>query len=308
MNFLPKNKYLKWSVISLLIISIGLFVYQINSYKTSKTGMKYRFIEGGELKEQLGPENYCLVEFMIIGPENDTLQNCFHDDTLKEIPYPVEAHNELMEALQITKPGSTIEVLISTDSLKQKISNHYKIKLLPNNELAKFIIRVDKVLNAQQYEAYVNAKKLNRAIAENKIIDEYCAKNEKDGVWLLDSFQSIKYRVKDTKSGAFVSQTNLMSMPPVLFHATIIEYDVVVSTLKGGLIYDSKLEGRRYKAEQMANLNGLKVLDFLPFFVNEGSIGEFVTTSDHGFGAYGRIGVPSYAPLYVKISNVKVIQ
>ena len=58
----------------------------------------------------------------------------------------------------------------------------------------------------------------------------------------------------------------------------------------------------------MANLNGVKVLDFLPFFVNEGAIGEFVTSSDHGFGAYGRIGVPSYAPLYVKISNVKVIQ
>ena len=308
MNFLPKNKYLKWSVISLLIISVGLLIYQFNSYKTSKTGMKYRFIEGGEFSEQLGPENYCLVEFMIIGPEKDTLQNCFHDDTLKEIPYPVEARNELMEALQITKPGSTIEVLISTDSLKQKISNHYKIKLLPNNEMAKFVIRVDKVLNAQQYEAYVNAKKLNRAIAENKLIDEYCAKNEKAGTWLLDSFQSIKYRVKDEKSGEFVSQTNLMSMPPVLFHSTIVEFDVVVSTLKGGLIYDSKLEGRRYKTEQMANLNGVKVLDFLPFFVNEGSIGEFVTSSDHGFGAYGRIGVPSYAPLYVKISNVKIIQ
>ena len=78
--------------------------------------------------------------------------------------------------------------------------------------------------------------------------------------------------MKDEKSGKFISQTNLMSMPPVLFHAAIVEFDVVVSTLKGGLIYDSKLEGRRYKAEQMANLNGLKVLDFLPFFVNEGSI------------------------------------
>ena len=65
MNFLPKNKYLKWSVISLLIISVGLLIYHFNSYKTSKTGMKYRFIEGGELSEQLGPENYCLVEFMM---------------------------------------------------------------------------------------------------------------------------------------------------------------------------------------------------------------------------------------------------
>lgn len=305
---MPKNKYLKWAILVLIVVSISFYLFQKFSYYTSKTGMKYRFIEGGAFKEQLGPENYCLVEFMIVGPNDDTLQNCFHDDTLKEIPYPVEAHNELMEALQITKPGSTIEVLISTDSLKQKISNHYKIKLLPDNEMAKFIIHVDKILNAQQYETYVNAKKLNRAIAENKLVDEYCDKHSKEGSWLLDSFQSIKYRIKDLKTGKFVTQSNLLSLPPVLFHSTLIEYDVIVSTLKGGLIFDSKLEGRRYKAEQMMNLNGVKVLDLLPFYVNEESIAEFVTTSDHGFGAFGRIGVPSYAPLYVKISNVKIIR
>jgi len=167
---------------------------------------------------------------------------------------------------------------------------------------------VDKILSGEEYEAYSNAKILNRAMAENKIIDEFCAKKSKDGPWLLDSFQSIKYRVKNEKSGAFSSTINLLSIPPTHFKVTLVEYDVYVTTLRGDLIFDSRLEGRKYKAEQLGFLNGLRILDELPFFVNVGEIGEFVTTSGHGFGAYGRIGVPSYAPLYVKIYNVKVLQ
>jgi len=245
---------------------------------------------------------------MIVGPGNDTIQNTFHSDTMMEIPYPVDARNEMMEALQLSAPGSIMEVLISTDSLKQKISNHYKIKLLPNGQMAKFIIHVDKILNAQQYEEYTAIKTINRALAENKLIDEFCEKKSKEGSWLLDSFQSIKYRVKNEKTGVFSNQINLLSIPPIHFKVTLVEYDVYVTTLKGDLIFDSRLEGRKYKAEQLAFLNGLRILDELPFFVNEGESGEFVTTSGHGFGAYGRIGVPSYAPLYVKIYNVKVLK
>ncbi len=309
-SILPNNKVLRYTGISLVVITLGIFVYQFmfRGYSTTETGLKYRFIKGGALSEQLGPNNFCLVEYLIVGPENDTLQNTFHSDTMIEIPYPVEANNEMMEALQLAKPGSIMEVLISTDSLKQKISNHYKIKLLPDGQMAKFIIHVDKILNAEEYEAYSNAKILNRAMAENKIIDEFCAKKSKDGLWLLDSFQSIKYRVKNEKTGAFSSTVNLLSIPPTHFKVTMVEYDVYVTTLRGDLIFDSRLEGRRYKAEQLGFLNGLRILDELPFFVNVGEIGEFVTTSSHGFGAYGRIGVPSYAPLYVKIYNVKVIQ
>jgi hypothetical protein len=309
-RFLPNNKYLKWLVLSLILLTLILIGYQLifRSYSTTESGLNYRFIKGGALKEQLGPNNYCLVEYMIIGPENDTIQNTFHSDTMMEIPYPTDARNEMMEALQLSKPGSIMEVLISTDSLKQKISNHYKIKLLPSGQKAKFIIHVDKILNAQDYEVYTSEKIINRAMAENKLIDEFCAKKNKDGAWLLDSFQSIKYRVKNEETGAFSNQINLLSIPPIHFKVTLVEYDVYVTTLKGDLIFDSRLEGRKYKAEQLAFLNGLRILDELPFFVNEGEIGEFVTTSGHGFGAFGRIGVPSYAPLYVKIYNVKVLK
>ncbi len=309
-RFLPNNKVLKWTGLSLILITIAIVGYQFifRGYTTTENGLKYRFLKGGELKEQLGPNHFCLVKYMIVGPENDTIQNTFGSDTMMEIPYPIEARNEMMEALQLAKPGSTMEVVISTDSLKQKISNHYKIKLLPSGQFAKFIIHVDKILNAQDYEAYTTEKILNRAMAENKLIDEYCAKHLNGGNWLLDSFQSIKYRVKNNQTGEFSKIVNLLSIPPIHFKVSMVEFDVYVTTLKGDLIFDSRLEGRKYKAEQMAFLNGLRILDELPFFVNEGEIGEFVTTSGHGFGAYGRIGVPSYAPLYVKIYNVKVLK
>lgn len=309
-NFMPNNKILKWAGLSLLIATLLIVGYQLlfRGYKTTESGLKYRFIKGSELKEPLGPSNYCLVEYMIIGPNNDTINNTFHSDTMIEIPYPVEANNEMMEALQMAKPGSIMEVMISTDSMKRKISNHYKVKLFPDGQMAKFVIHVDKILNAQEYEAYTSAKMINRAMAENKLIDDYCAKKSKDGIWLLDSFQSVKYRVRNEKSGEFSNTVNLLSIPPIHFKVSLVEFDVYVTTLKGDLIFDSRLEGRKYKAEQLAFLNGLRILDELPFFVNTGEIGEFVTTSGHGFGAYGRIGVPSYAPLYVKIYNVKVLK
>ncbi len=309
-SYLPNNRILKWTGLSVLLLTLGIVGYQLifRGYQTTDSGLKYRFIKGSKLSEPLGPNNFCLVEYMIIGPNNDTINNTFHSDTMIEIPYPMETNNEMMEALQMAKPGSIMEVMISTDSMKKKISNHYKVKLFPDGQMAKFVIHVDKILNAQEYEAYTTAKILNRAIAENKLIDEYCAKNLKGGNWLLDSFQSIKYRVKNEKTGEFTQTANLLSIPPIHFKVALVEFDVYVTTLKGDLIFDSRLEGRRYKAEQLAFLNGLRILDELPFFVNTGEIGEFVTTSGHGFGAFGRIGVPSYAPLYVKIYNVKVLK
>jgi hypothetical protein len=55
-------------------------------------------------------------------------------------------------------------------------------------------------------------------------------------------------------------------------------------------------------------INPIIALNRLPFFVPSGVTMEFVITSDMGFGSAGRIGVPAYSPLYLKVYNVKPIQ
>ena len=306
MSFLEKNKWLKWAILALAIVSVGFYFYKNSGYQKTEKGLQYKFLQGKPLKEIYGPENYCLVQYMIIGPNNDTIENSFHSDTLYEIPYPVEPRNELMEGLQMASPGSTIEVLIPTDSLKAKIAGTYKIKLLPDKQMAKFVVHVEKILNTQEYEAYVNQKVIARAMAENKLIDDYCAAHSKEGTWYLDSLQSIRYRF--TENGkSLPNKGNCLSDAPIRKGSQELEFDVVVSTLKGDLVFDSRLEGRKYKAAYSQYLNGLRVLDELPFHAIDG-VSEFVTTSIHGFGGVGRIGVPTYAPLYVKIYNVKELK
>jgi hypothetical protein len=87
-----------------------------------------------------------------------------------------------------------------------------------------------------------------------------------------------------------------------------LEFDVLVTRLNGDLIFDSRLENRKYKTDVNGMINPIIALNRLPFFVPSGVTMEFVITSDMGFGSAGRIGVPAYSPLYLKIYNVKPIQ
>ena len=57
---------------------------------------------------------------LIVGPDGDTLVSSYGNDTLVEVPYPPVATNELTEALRLASPGSKVEILLSTDSLKLK--------------------------------------------------------------------------------------------------------------------------------------------------------------------------------------------
>jgi hypothetical protein len=71
-SILPNNKVLRYTGISLVLITLGILVYQFifRGYSTTETGLKYRFIKGGALSEQLGPNNFCLVEYLIVCYKN----------------------------------------------------------------------------------------------------------------------------------------------------------------------------------------------------------------------------------------------
>ena len=119
-----KNKKLQIGIISTLVLtSVAFYIYRSYfSYKTTESGLKYRFIEGEQANQPRGEGWYCLMNYMIVGPKGDTIVSSYSADTLMEIPYPTEAKNELTEALMLATEGSKVEVLLSTDSLKLKNS------------------------------------------------------------------------------------------------------------------------------------------------------------------------------------------
>ena len=284
-------------------------------FKTSDKGLVYKFTQGEALKKPYGPHHFMLLNHMLIGPNGDTLENSFKSDTLEELPYPMQAKNELLEALMMMGSGTEMEVKISTDSLKQKIGGSPLIGLLESGKEARFIIRVDKVLSAEDYDAYRNQKFLNRIMAENKLIDEYAAKNcvanLPEGGWLLDSIKMIKYRIKRADGKYDVEQRRLENAP-VLKSAKAATFHCEVYNIDGTLLVNSSMEGRMYKAEKVGvdpfesalAIYDVKCLNILPFYLNEGEVGEFLVTSANGYGNKGRIGVPAYAPLRVVIKSV----
>lgn len=307
---MKKQKILIGIIIVLAVLSAAFYGYRtFFSYTTTESGLTYRFTKGKQISVPFSNDHYCLINYMILGPEGDTLVSTYGNDTLVEVPYPPLATNELTEALRLASPGSKVEILLSTDSLKLKNSSDYKIQLLPNGQMAKVVFDLERVITNQEYYEFLANKSFQRAIAENKLIDNYAVKNP--GLWQLDTFEMIKYRVLSDTQGLFCNMwvsPNLFSNAPIQKAAPAVTFDVVLKRLNGVLIYDSRLENKRYTADYSGQINPIRALNILPYYVDEGMDVEFLVTSDYGFGAPGRIGVPPYTPLSVRIFNVEPIK
>lgn len=307
---MKKQKILIGIIIVLAVLSAAFYGYRtFFSYTTTESGLTYRFTKGKQISVPFSNDHYCLINYMILGPEGDTLVSTYGNDTLVEVPYPPVATNELTEALRLASPGSKVEILLSTDSLKLKNSSDYKIQLLPNGQMAKVVFDLERVITNQEYYEFLANKSFQRAIAENKLIDNYAIKNP--GLWQLDTFEMIKYRVLSDTQELFCNMwvsPNLFSNAPIQKAAPAVTFDVVLKRLNGVLIYDSRLENKRYTADYSGQINPIRALNILPYYVDEGMDVEFLVTSDYGFGAPGRIGVPPYTPLSVRIFNVEPIK
>jgi hypothetical protein len=297
-------------IVALTFISLGFYFYRnFFMFHTTKSGLKYRFIEGEKIETPLNSDNYCFVNYAIIGPDGDTIQSSYNSDTFVEVPYPVNPQNELMEALQMASAGSKLEVKISTDSLKKKVSSHYKVQLLPSNQWTRVIFDVYKIISAQDYYVFISDKAIKRLNKEQNEIKKYIQDNKNKEPWVLDTLAKVYYRYAKNNTGKdcpILTPNMLQFMPKQLEDE--LEFDVVVSRLNGNLIIDSRVEGRKYKSTWEQFINEIRALNEFPFYVKPGCNMEFLVTSSFGFGANGRIGVPSYSPLHVQVFNVKTIK
>jgi FKBP-type peptidyl-prolyl cis-trans isomerase len=296
MNFL-KKQWIPLTLLLLIVVSLGYFLRKplgiwLGSWEKTTRGGYYRVTEGKKWDKMPGAGYHIVFQYVLTGPEGDTLVNLAKPGVEQHMMYPMEPKNELEEAMQAGAPGSTVEVLIPVDSLKQRISGNLQIMNLPSGEQAKFIIRIIKVLNDAQYAGYQNQRFMERLQAENRQIDAYAARFKKP--WVLDSVKFIKYFIEPkTETPRFVT-------------GQAVTFDAEVMTLEGQMIINSAPTGKPYQMEIGKSSYNLAAFDQVLQYLGEGETGVFLVTSDYGYGDQGYYTmVRPYSPLIVKINNAK---
>lgn len=295
MNFVKKH-WLTLSLVLLILASLAFFLRKplgiwLGGWEKTQRGGYFRVVEGKKWDKMPGAGYHIVFQYVLTGPEGDTLVNLAKPGVEQHMMYPVEPRNELEDAMQNGAPGSVVEVLIPTDSLKQRISGNLQIMNLPSGENAQFIIRIIKVLNDAQYAGYQNQRFMERLQKENKLIDDFAARMKKP--WLLDSTRFIKYFIENKTQSPRFTEGRVVS-----FHAE-------VATLDGRLLINSAPTGKKYLMEIGKNTYNMAAFDQILQYMAEGETGVFLVTSDYGYGDQGYMNiVKPYTPLMIKITDL----
>ncbi len=299
-NKLKNTLFKDWkttAIFILLLITIGFFAYRIISnsisgFKVTESGLKYRFITKLKGKTPIQGD-IILMKYAMISSKGDTLVNHFKNDTFMEINvYTNKPNNELMEGMFMMGAGDVAEFKILSDSLKKKIRNE-TTDFLPLKSEVSFIVRVEQVLNYDQYVIYRTRKRLKIYEIEDRAIDKYAEDLKKN--WILDSFERVKYFIENKTNN------------PRFKDGDIIEFHAKVSLLNGQLDIDSKMEGRKLRVELGKDNYRISGLHRVMYYLANNESGIFLVPSSWGYGAAGKIGIPSYAPLAIEIYEPKKI-
>lgn len=298
LSTLKNRAFWNWKNTTLVLlgtIAICFFLFRtignlFNGFKTTDSGLKYRFIT--KLKGRTPVQgDAILLNYAMISTQGDTLINNLRNDTFMEINvYSNKPNNELMEGLFMMGSGDIAEFRIPSDSLRKKIKNDI-IENLPERTEVVFLVKVEQVLNYDQFTEYKVKKRLKIYEKEDKAIDAYAAKIKKN--WILDSFQRVKYYIENK-----TDKPRFKDGDKISFHARVTQ-------LNGSIDIDSKMEGRKLEIELGKVNYRISAFDKVMYFLAEGESGMFLVPSEWAYGAAGKIGLPSFSPLSVEISEIK---
>lgn len=299
MNFVKKH-WLTLTLLLLILAALAFFLRKplgiwLGGWEKTTRGGYFRVVEGKKWDKMPGAGYHIVFQYVLTGPEGDTLVNLAKPGVEQHMMYPMEPRNELEDAMQNGAPGSVVEVLIPTDSLKQRISGNLQIMNLPSGENAKFSIYIIKVLNDAQYAGYQNQRFMERLQKENKAIDGFALKTPKP--WVLDSTKFIKYFIENNTTS------------PRLQEGTVVSFHAEVATLDGQLLINSAPTGKKYLLEIGKNTYNLAAFDQVLQYMRPGETGVFLVTSDYGYGDQGYMNlVKPYTPLMIKITDLTLNQ
>lgn len=299
MNFLRKY-WLPLTLLLMILASLGFFMRKqlwiwFGGWEKTDRGGYVRVTEGKKWDKYPGPGFHIIYQYVVVGPEGDTLVNMARPGVEQHRQYPETPKNELEDAMMHGAPGAVVELLIPTDSLKLRVSNNLQVMNMPSGEYARFIVKIIKVLNDAQLEAYRNQRLFDRLKEENKRIDKLAATVKQN--WQLDTFTWVKYYIENPVAG-----DSLRTGEKVMFNAE-------VSTIDGQQVINTAPTGKLVYLEIGAGKASLPAYDLIIPKMKPGENGVFLVNSEQGFGAEGYYNiVPPYTPLVVKIKDLKRVK
>lgn len=280
--------------IGFILFALAMLVACGGSYKTSETGLKYKFhIQNqGVKKPNVGEVLY--LHYTIFNSDGEQLFSTFQNRNGKPDVLVLEEPNyrgDYFEALSMMSVGDSATFLILADSFYRVNLNRDLPKEIKRNSKLMFNIRLVDVMSQEDAEKQKYKEKLARYDMEYNQIINYIESNQLEVETLLPS--GIKYKLEE--NGA--EKLDSGQIATIHYTGKLLDGTEFVNTYSTNQPQPFEL-GKPYEIE-FYNL----VLPLL----GEGEKGTFIIPFIYAFGEMGvnsKVPVPPYATVVYEIEVI----
>lgn len=285
--------------IGMLMIAF-LFVVSCSKragFEKTKDGLQFKYLYRSDSKilPQIG--QILFVNYTIKTEDDSMLFSTYQDlrrqDKI-ELQEPMFKGGDIYSALAMMSEGDSIAFLISADSfyIKTRGESQLPAEIKPGS-LLQFVIKLEKIVNAQDYEAIKNRERYEKLVKEVGNIDSFFKSKNWEDTKLENG---IRYYITDHTEGKKVQLGNE------------VEFHYVGTLLDNGAEFvNSYLAGGR--ARFIVGDENIKpeAMNYMLMQMREGEKATFVVPFDLAFGEYGVANlVPPFATVIYEIFLVKV--
>ncbi|MDP2174777.1 MAG: FKBP-type peptidyl-prolyl cis-trans isomerase [Bacteroidota bacterium] len=283
---------------NLLIIILLSFVFVgCNHYSKTESGLRYQFLQRGKgiVLPSIGDYLQCHIS---IYNANDSM---FYS-TFGRIPErillttPTHKGGDIMNALSILSEGDSLKALINADSFFLKTRGEIVLPdYVKTGSDLKFIIKLERRLNAFQVDSLRNAEKIERWKNEIVMINQYVIK---EGLEVkIDTLTGLRYQFHQ----------KLSDTAQKIRDGSIVTFHFIGKLMDGTEFFNSYTMGQaqtiKVFREQFQPIGMYEILTRM----KQGEKATFILPYDLAFGARGVEGmIPPFASLVYKVNILKV--
>ncbi|MEX0598906.1 MAG: FKBP-type peptidyl-prolyl cis-trans isomerase [Candidatus Paceibacterota bacterium] len=279
------------------IILFSAVLFGCNQYSKTESGLKYQFLGRGNaiFLPSIGDYIQCHIS---IFNDNDSMFYSTFGKVPERILLTESTHKggDIMDALSILSEGDSIKVLINADSFFTKTRGEIMLPdyVKPESDL-KFIIKMEKRLNAFQVDSLRNAEKIDRWKNEIASINQFVRK------------EGLEVKIDTTTGLRYQFHQQLSDTARKITDGSIVTFHFIGKLMDGTEFFNSYTMGQaqtiKVLREQFQPIGMYEILTRM----RQGEKATFILPYDLAFGAWGVEGmVPHFASLVYQVNILKV--